>query len=156
MRSWFLVPALAASLLASPAAAQSAEDEVLAVIERLFDGMRSADTTMMRSTFHPDVRLVTTGERDGQPVASLVPVERWLEGVAGAEAVLDERLYGTQVQVAGNLATVWAFYTLHAGDRFSHCGYDAFQLVRTTDGWKITQAADTRQREGCDIPEPDA
>lgn len=156
MRSWFLVPALTAGLLAGPAAAQSAEDEVLAVVDRLFDGMRSADTTMMRSTFHPEVRLVTTGEQDGRPVASLVPVERWLEAVAGADVVLDERLYDAKVQVAGSLASVWAFYTLHAGDRFSHCGYDAFQLVRTTDGWKITQVADTRQREGCDTPEPGA
>lgn len=156
MRSWCLIPALAAGLLAGTACAQSAEEEVMAVVEQLFDGMRSADTTMMRSTFHPEVRLVTTGEREGQPVATLVPVERWLEGVAGAEVVLDERLYDVTVQVAGGLASVWAYYTLHAGDRFSHCGYDAFQLVRTTDGWKITQVADTRQREGCDVPESDA
>lgn len=155
MRRLLLIPALAAAALAQPAAAQSPEDDVLAVVQRLFDGMRAADTTMMRSTFHPEIRLVTTGERDGQPVAALVPVEQWLERVAGAQSVLDERIHDPEVRVSGGLATVWTFYTLHVGDRLSHCGYDAFQLARTADGWKITQVADTRQREECRVPGPD-
>lgn len=144
-----ILPVLALALLFDPAAAQSPETDVLEVVHRLFDGMRSADTTMMRSTFHPDVRLITTGTRDGEPVASTVPVSTWLEGVAGAEEVLDERLYDPEVRVQDNLATVWTYYTLHVGDRFSHCGFDAFQLARTAAGWVITQVTDTRQREGC-------
>jgi hypothetical protein len=156
MRILLLVPVLAAMLPGGPVTAQSPEAEVLAVVHRLFDGMRTADTTLMRSTFHSEVRLVTTGVQDGQPVARVVPVEAWLQGVAGADRVLDERIYRPVVQVADNLATVWTYYTLHVGETFSHCGYDAFQLVRTADGWRITQVADTRQREGCEIPEDDA
>lgn len=153
MRYLLLIPALAASLLGQPAAAQAPEDDVIEVVTRLFDGMRAADTTAMRATFHPDIRLVTTGTREGRPVATVVPVEQWLAGVAGTEAVLDERIHDPVVQVADGLATVWTFYTLHVGDRFSHCGVDAFQLVRTEDGWKIIEVADTRRREGCDVPD---
>jgi hypothetical protein len=90
--------------------------------------------------------------RDGAPVATTVPVSAWLDGVAGADQVLDERIYQPEVRVDGNLASVWTFYTLHVGDRFSHCGVDAFQLVRTADGWRISQVADTRRRESCDPP----
>lgn len=157
MRTRLIQPvlALAALAIAGPASAQSgaaeatltqAEAEVLGVVQRLFDGMRAADTTAMRSTFHPDIRLITTGERDGRPVAAVVPVDGWLEGVAGSGQTLDEQIIDPEVRVADGLATVWTFYTLHVGDRFSHCGYDAFQLVRTAEGWKITQVADTRQQ----------
>lgn len=149
-----ILPVLALALLSHPATGQSPEDDVLQVVHQLFDGMRSADTTMMRATFHPDVRLITTGTRDGEPVASIVPVSDWLEGVAGAGQVLDERLYDPEVRVNGNLATVWTYYTLHVGDRFSHCGFDAFQLVNTADGWRITQVTDTRQRDGCEHTTP--
>lgn len=155
MRTLLLISALAAALCAHPAAAQAPEHDVLEVVTRLFDGMRAADTTAMRSTFHPDIRLVTTGTRDGQPVASIVPIGAWLEGVAGADQLLDERIHDPEVRIDGNLATVWTYYTLHVGDRFSHCGVDAFQLVRTPDGWKITQVTDTRQREGCTMTERD-
>ncbi len=156
MRTPHWIPLLALSLMpalmADPAVAQTPEAEVREVVERLFDGMRSGDTTAMRATFHPDVRLVTTGTRDGEPVASVVEVEAWLDAVAGADAVLDERLYDVEVRVADGLATVWTYYTLHVGSRFSHCGYDAFQLVRTPEGWRIIQVADTRQVEGCRDP----
>lgn len=151
-----LVLAAPAAALAAPAAApaQTPEDRVLEVVERLFDGMRSGDTTLMRSTFHPEVRLFTTGTRDGVPVATEVPVSRWLEGVASSESVLDERLHNPEVRVSGGLASVWTFYTLRADGEPSHCGYDDFQLVLTGEGWKILQIADTRQRDHCRVPEP--
>ena len=38
----------------------------------------------------------------------------------------------------------------------SHCGTDAFQLLRTTEGWRIVALADTYQAEGCARREPPA
>lgn len=149
-----LVPILAFGPLPSSVAAQSPKAQVLEVVERLFTGMRGADTTVMRSTFHPDMRLVTTATREGGPVATVVPIDRWLAGVAESEQLLDERIYEPEIQVADNLATVWTYYTFHAGGRFSHCGYNAFQLVLTEGGWKIVHVADTRQTDGCMIPSP--
>lgn len=147
--------ALAVVAVALPARAQTpapdaSEAEVLAVVQVLFEGMREGDTTAMRATLHPDVRLVTTGGGG----AAVVPVEAWLEAVAGSDQVLDERLYDPEVRVSGPLAAVWTFYTLHVDDTFSHCGYDAFQLVRSDDGWRIIAIADTRRREPCNVPGP--
>jgi hypothetical protein len=36
------------------------------------------------------------------------------------------------------------------GDRFSHCGVDAFTLAKEDDAWKIVALTDTRRRQGCD------
>jgi hypothetical protein len=47
---------------------------------------------------------------------------------------------------------VWAKYAFFLGDRFSHCGIDAFQLHQTADGWKIFQLTDTQRSEGCEMP----
>ena len=49
----------------------------------------------------------------------------------------------------GNLANVWVYYEFYAGDKFSHCGVDNFQLGRTDAGWKIILLADSRRRQGC-------
>ena len=40
---------------------QLTEDEraIAAVVETLFDGMRAGDSTLVRSVFHPEVRMVT-------------------------------------------------------------------------------------------------
>jgi len=54
-----------------------------------------------------------------------------------------------EVRQNDNLATVWARYTFFAGEQLSHCGYDAFQLAKSDQGWKIFAIADTQRREGC-------
>jgi hypothetical protein len=145
--------ALLVLFIPSHAAAQAPEQQVLEVVERLFDGMRGADTTVMRSTLHPDARLIATGTRDGGPVVREVPLSQWLGFVASSESVLDERLHEPEVRVADGLASVWTFYTFEVDGELSHCGFDAFQLAMTPDGWQITQIADTRQEESCWVPE---
>ena len=51
------------------------------------------------------------------------------------------------VQVDGPLATVWAEYQVLIEGKLSHCGYDAFHLVRRSEGWKVLNVSDTFQRE---------
>ena len=49
-------------------------------------------------------------------------------------------------------AVVTVDYSFYAGERFSHCGIDAFQLFKSADGWKIFQLTDTRRTTGCPAP----
>jgi hypothetical protein len=44
---------------------------------------------------------------------------------------------------------VWTEYDFHLGDKFSHCGVDAFHLLKTSAGWKVVALSDTARREGC-------
>jgi hypothetical protein len=141
--------------LAAPLAGQSQpqtdeRQQVLAVVQQLFDGMRVKDTAKMRATLHPDARLIATGVREGTPFASLVAPTQWFSGVASANASkLDERLRNPVVQVDQGLASVWTEYTFYVDDRLSHCGVDLFHLVKLPEGWRIIDLADTRRREGC-------
>jgi len=149
-----LLPCIALTALAVPARAQNAggdEAAVAAVITRVFDGMRTRDTTLMRSLFHPQATMAEARRVDGQVRVNLVPVDGWLQGVAAAPDTLriDERTWNPVVHVDANIAMVWVPYALYLNDRFSHCGYDAFTLVRSGSAWLITNVSDTRRREGC-------
>jgi hypothetical protein len=129
------------------------QQAVMATITRLFDGMRAADTTVMRSTFHPSARLQTTGIRDGAPVVQSVPIDRFLAGIARPhDEVYDERIWNTEVRVDDNLAAAWMNYAFFVGERLSHCGVNAFQLFRAPAGWRIIQIVDTRRQQGCETP----
>jgi hypothetical protein len=134
---------------ATPAAAQQTDEQaVRAVIDRLFDGMRARDTTMIRSVFAEQAQFYGLGQDGGvridTPTAFITSISR-----APAGLVLDEVLHDVEVRVDGPLATVWTYYDFFAGADFSHCGYDAFQLLKTRGEWKIVALADTRRREGC-------
>jgi hypothetical protein len=150
--------ALAGVLAGLPCRAYAQEDEeaaVMAVVEGLFDAMRAGDSTAMRAALHPSATAATASIREGVPTLTR---ETSLDGFVQAvgtphEDVWDERIWDAEVEVDGPLATAWMKYAFYAGETFSHCGVDAFQLFKGQEGWKIFHIADTRRQEGCETPE---
>ena len=140
---------MACAALAPGVAAQSDEDVVLQVVVDLFAHMKAGDADQMAALMHQDVRLISTGIRDGAPMARVVGIDGWLESVGTSERELDEQIYDSHVQVSGGLASVWTSYDLFVDGEHSHCGVDLFSLVKTTAGWKLIGIADTRSTEGC-------
>jgi hypothetical protein len=120
----------------------------------MFDAMRARDTAALRSVFDTSARLMTAGvSREGKAVLRVTPIDRFIQGIAGAPAgtLLDERIFDVEVRQDANLATVWTRYNFYAGEQFSHCGFDAFQLFKSEQGWRIIAIADTQRREGCQL-----
>ena len=65
------------------------------------------------------------------------------------DQVYDEQIWGYDVKLEDNLATVWTPYSFYLGETLLHCGVNAFHVAKTEDGWKIIQITDTRKKEGC-------
>jgi hypothetical protein len=150
------------ALFAAPVAAQShgahaatewtaAHDSVLAPIKRLFDGMRAHDSAMVRSAFAPGAMMMGPFPRNGLPSqVAFSSVDGFVAAAGQPGAPWDEQIYDPRIEIDGNLATAWVFYTFHLGPNFTHCGVDALQLIRTASGWKISVIADTRRTTGCE------
>jgi len=152
MRTHILLAALAAaSLVATPARAQDDRAQVLATVQRLFDGMQRGDTALMRSAFLPGAKLFGIRTRqNGQVVVQQITEQQFAEFRAGdTRGEWLERAFDPEVRIDGTMATVWAAYDFRLGGQFSHCGTDAVQLLKTPDGWRIVSIADTFQRTGC-------
>jgi hypothetical protein len=140
--------------MAPVAAAQTtpAPDEraaVLAVVQRLWDGMKARDTALVRSVFDTAATLSRVVNRNGVASIQYAPISEFIEALGRSTDEWNETMYSPEVRIDGPLATVWAEYDFHLGTRFSHCGVDAFQLLKTSVGWKITAIADTARRDGC-------
>ena len=119
---------------------------VIAVIDQLFVGLRQGDSTQVHQVFAPVARLHTI-EETGWHETSL---SQFLTAVGTPhEEIWDERVTTYEVRIDSPLATVWTPYTFYRGTTFSHCGVNAFQLIRIKDEWKILQITDTRREEGC-------
>jgi hypothetical protein len=144
-----VVASLIFAAVAAPSSAQDSEEQAVRdVVTRLFDGMRTRDTTMMRSVFAEPAQFFSLGQ-DG--AIRVDTPDDFLKMIAGAPAhlVLDEVLHDVEVRIDGPLATVWTYYDFFAGADFSHCGYDAMQLLKVHGEWKIVALSDTRRRQGC-------
>jgi hypothetical protein len=138
--------------VALPVVAQKAPDEdaILAVVTRLFDGMRAGDSAAVRSTFHPQSFLGSAVTRQTGPTVELDSLAVFIRAVgAPHDSVWDERTRNPIVHQDGSLAAVWVEYSFYVGSRFNHCGVDAFQLAKEGGDWKIIALSDTRRRRPC-------
>ena len=122
----------------------------LAVVNQLFAAMRAKDATAMQSLFLAEGQFVATDRRNGQPARRVFNGESFAKLIIGTKGLLQERMYKPEVRVNGDLALVWGRYGFYVDERFSHCGLNAFQLLRTTEGWKIVHGASTIEMEGCE------
>jgi hypothetical protein len=134
----------------APPASTADEAAVRAVIKQLFDGMRTRDSALIAGTFAPGTRLVSAGTRKGTLMIDPISADEFAGVVAKATGpTWDERVLGTTIQFDASLAAVWAPYEFWLGEKFSHCGVDAFHLAKLPEGWKIIALSDTQRREGC-------
>ena len=132
-------------------AQQTATDSVKQTINTLFDAMRKGDSTLLKSTFAKNMILQSISNgKDGKAIQSTDSGGDFAKAIGTPHSqIYDERIVFDAVKVDGSLASVWAPYKFYLGDKFSHCGVDVFQLMKTTDGWKVIYIVDTRRTGNC-------
>lgn len=128
-----------------------AQESPQAAITELFDAMRASDSTRMKQVMHPNATLSTLGKQAGIVRVGTVPTNNFLSSIARMDkGMANEQIGRMDVRVDGNLAQAWVPYTFYLGDKFVHCGTNAFTLVKNQyDNWQILSIIDTRRKEGC-------
>jgi len=140
------------SLLSMNAFAQQTDqDAIKQTINKMFDAMRKGDSTLLRSTFAKGIAFQgVANKKDGSVALETENADDFIKAVGTPhKAVWDERVTFKDIKVDGPLASVWAPYKFYLDDKFSHCGVDVFQLMKTKDGWKIIYIVDTRRKDNC-------
>ncbi|GAB2695956.1 nuclear transport factor 2 family protein [Mucilaginibacter koreensis] len=150
MRILFIL--LIAIVISTGAYAQQNETAAIKqTIANLFDGMRRADTTLVRSAFAKGMVLHSVAARaDGSVVLVNEKPDDFIKSIGTPhKEMYDERLGKMDIKIDADLASVWVPYQFYLGSKFSHCGVDVFQLMKIAAGWKIIYIADTRHKDGC-------
>lgn len=144
-----LAGAATAQTSATAAAATEADKKaVVAAVQKLFDAMAAKDGAAAASVLLPEGRFFVPREGEeprtftGKEFADRVPMQKG--------AVL-ERFWDPEVRVRGSIATIWTPYDFWSDGKFSHCGIDAFNLIKAADGWKISGGTYTVERNGCTL-----
>jgi hypothetical protein len=126
--------------------AQDDKKEVLSVIDKLFNGMSTADATAIASTMTPDAKLVADNDNK---LAAPRTRDDFAQRIGSNNNHLLERIWNPTVLIRGRIAMVWAEYDLHVAGKFNHCGIDAFTLLKTDEGWKISGIQYTSETQNC-------
>jgi hypothetical protein len=138
-----LAPAVA---FAQPTAVEE-EAAVRAAVHELWEAMRTGNADRARAVVHPDARGYSVFAREGEVMLQGEDsLDAFLTAIGEPhDDVWDERVSNEEVRVDGPFATYYAHYEFWLGERRSHCGVDAFQLVKAEAGWQIFVLSDTRR-----------
>ena len=133
------------------AKSQNTEDSVKVAVNRLFDAMKNSDSAMLISSFADSAVLQTiSSNKNGEVLITNESIKGFAHSIGSApKGWLDERIKFDIIKIDGPLASVWTPYSFYYNGRFSHCGVNSFQLIKTINGWKIQYIIDTRRKEGC-------
>ncbi|HEX8029875.1 MAG TPA: nuclear transport factor 2 family protein [Vicinamibacterales bacterium] len=120
---------------AQPATAE--RDPVLKTLQAFFDTMTARDVQGARKILEPQGRFHAMKTRDGKVEVRSFSNEEYFADLNASKQRMQERIWSPELRVSGLIATVWAPYDFWIDGKFSHCGVDAFDLIKTAEGWKI-------------------
>ena len=129
--------------------------EVEMVITKMFDAMREGDSTKLRMCFHNQITSLSISiDEDGESKLAFEGesgCKKFIKAVGSPHGeIWDERISNLKINIAGDFAQAWCDYEFYIGNKFSHCGIDAFHVVKTISGWKIVHLGDTRRTTSCE------
>jgi hypothetical protein len=139
------------SLAGSVLVAQQPSEEkaVLAAVQRLFDAMASHDSAAAQQVLIPEGRYFSVRDTGAGAAVGGATHKEFAERLAGGKEDMRERMWDSKVLIHGRIAVVWTPYDFHRNRKFSHCGVDAFNLIKTSEGWKIAGFVYTVEPAGC-------
>ena len=137
--------------------AQAVEEQLIReTLEDLFRAMELGDSSLARNCFASQVTTATVSRDKANAT-----VIRHEDSVAGFMKAIGtphretwyEEIWDLEIRIDGDFAQAWCDYAFYVDNNFSHCGVDAFHLVRENGAWKIFHLADTRRKTPCNIPQ---
>lgn len=147
-----VLPVFAILICGNAAKAQTAEDSIKAVINKMFAGMKSSDTVMVKSCFTETAVLQTFGkDKAAKTIITTETPGDFAKIIATIPAgAADEQIVFKDLKIDGPMAAVWTPFKLYFNGKFYSCGVNSFQLVRLNGEWKIQYILDTRRKTNCD------
>ena len=121
------------ALGAAPLQAQSSADRdaVLAALQVFFDTMTARDVEGARNILVPLGRFHVMDLVKPKSEPRSLANEEYLALLQSSKQTMRERIWNPDVRVHGSIASVWTPYDFWIDGKLSHCGVDAFELIKT-------------------------
>ena len=110
---------------------------------------RDDGAAVLAATLPEGVVTATRTGPDGKAQRRTLGWAAFAAGLKSDGKRIVERLGDPAIEVDGDVAMVWAPYTVTVDGALSHCGYDLFDLVRSDGRWKVLNVTYSHRTTGC-------
>ncbi len=125
------------------------DKEIAATVDALLVTLETGDAPALLKLVYPEGRVTGRGTFPGGATGlrSRSFTEYAGRMVPGSGFV--ERITNPVIEQDGDVALVWAPFTITMGGSLVSCGYDHFDLVRENGAWKVMNLTFSSRTEGC-------
>lgn len=146
--------AFAFSLAPPQALAKDEKQAVLEVVHSLLDAIHRQDAPAVHALGIEEAILIAL--RHDEAGKQRISIRKESETTfAQDDRNMVERIWDPIVQIEGNIAAVWAPYDFYLNGQFSHCGINAFHLLKVAGSWKLSATTYTSVTDGSCETHPD-
>jgi hypothetical protein len=107
----------------------------IAVADSVLVALSSGDNATLKRLTLDSAIVGGAGVRNGVERLSMGSWARFTSRTGPSD--FTERGFGATARVQDRVAQVWVPYDLYVGKTWSHCGVDAFTLVKTDGRWRV-------------------
>ena len=129
----------------------SEEGQVIAPVQRLFDGLAANSPAAILAEVRPDGRATAVVKKaDGSTAVATSDWASFANRLGKPGPKLAEAFTGMPaIEIDGDIAMVWGSYAFTIDGRVSHCGTNHVDLVRDGGRWRINNITWTQRTTGC-------
>ena len=132
------------------AIAQSEKEAVMTTVQTFFSAMSARDTSLTRALFLPEGQYFSIKEDSSHVSIRNTTRAEYVNSLASSSDHWLEKMREPEVLIHDRVAILWTKYDFYRNGKWSHCGVDAFSLLKTAQGWKIVGFIYTVEHIDCD------
>lgn len=151
---WVMLVTLVVGPVTLQASDNSDEKAVLGVVQALLDAINGQDAAAVHALGIDEAVLISLRhDADGNPQIGFRKESE--TSFPQEDRNMVERIWNPVVLVEGDIAAVWAPFDFYLDGKFSHCGINAFHLLRVAGSWKLSATTYTAVTDGSCETHPD-
>jgi len=126
------------------------KEKIIKVVNQFFTVLETRDVELAKRIVMPAGCTFSIRQADDKEVIKSSTFQEFMDSLPNPKAKYKEIMESPQVLVHKEISVLWAKYKFYINGSFSHCGVDAFSLMKTPAGWKIASIIYTVEKTGCD------
>ncbi len=131
------------------AGTQTEEEKIISVVNQFFEVLSSLDVNVAKQIMMPEGTYFSIRKKGEGFLIKNSTFQKYIEDIPNIKVKLKETMTNPKVLIHDRIAVLWTRYDFFVNGKFSHCGVDAFNLIKTPDGWKIAGCIYSVEKTGC-------
>jgi hypothetical protein len=124
------------------------KEKIIAVVNQFFEILETRNVELAKKILIPEGFSFNLRETGKETVLKKSGFKTFIEELPGFKGRYKEVMSNPKVLIHKGIAMLWADYKFYINGNFSHCGVDAFSLIKTHGEWKICGVIYTVEKSG--------